>query len=229
MNDVPHHPGQRGCQQDESRDQQPAHPVHADHLVTFYESSSFLAAAARHFLLEGLSRGETIVVVATPAHRDVIAAAIGDTGHDLARSRREGRYLERDAAATLAELVIDGGLSRARFDQVISRFLDEVTARSDGLRVFGEMVALLWRAGDLDLALDLEDHWNALLGRVPVSLLCGYPLSGFDSPETTARFHDVTARHARVTTDSYAALDDTGVGRDGVVLLGAREPGGLQG
>ncbi|MFO7777400.1 MAG: MEDS domain-containing protein [Nitriliruptoraceae bacterium] len=226
MNDVPHLESQRGSQPDAAHNEDPAHP---DHLVTFYESSSFLARSARRFLLAGLDRGETIIVVATPAHRDAFAAALEEAGHDLARSRREGRYLERDAAATLAELVVDGRLCRARFDRVISRFVAEVAATSGGLRVFGEMVALLWEAGDLNLALELEDHWNTLIEQVPLPLLCAYPLSGFDSRETTARFHDVCGRHSRVTTDSYATLDDTGIAMDGVVLLGAREPGGLQG
>lgn len=205
-----------------------AGPVHPDHLVTFYESSAFLAASARRFLLEGLDRGETIVVVATPEHRDAFAAALEDAGHDVTRSRSEGRYLEVDAATTLAELVVDGELDEARFDRVVRRFVERLAATGRGVRLFGEMVALLWEAGELDLALALEDRWNDLIEQVPLPLLCGYPLSAFDTVETTARFHDVCGRHSRVTTDSYASLDHTGIAGDGVVLLAAREPGGLQ-
>lgn len=226
MNDVPHLETQRGLLLDADRD---ANPVHPDHLVTFYESSAFLAASVRRFLLDGLTRGETVVIVATQAHRDAFAAALDDAGHDVTRSRREGRYLELDAVTTLAELVVDGEVTDARFERVVTRFVTEVAATSDGLRVFGEMVALLWEAGELNLALTLEDRWNGLMEQVAFPLLCGYPLSAFDTLETTARFHDVCGRHSRVTTDSYASLDDTGLALDGVVLLGAREPGGLQG
>lgn len=223
MSDVPHLDRQRGYQQgDEARGIQPP-----DHLVTFYESSAFLAASARRFLLEGLRGSETVVVVATPAHRDAFAAVLEDAGHDLARSRREGRYVELDAASTLDDLIVDGRLDRGRFDRIVSRFVAGLAA-SGGLRVFGEMVALLWNEGEHDLALTLEDRWNDLIERVPFPLLCGYPLAAFDTPETTARFHDVCGRHSRVTTDSYATLDETGIATDGVVLLAAREPGGLQ-
>jgi hypothetical protein len=204
-------------------------PIRPDHLVTFYESSSFLAASVRGFLLEGLTRGETILIVATPAHRDAFAAALEDAGHDVARSRREGHYIELDAPSTLAELVVDGQLTGARFEQVVARRVAELASSGAGVRVFGEMVALLWEAGELNLALELEDRWNTFRERVPLPLLCGYPLSAFDTPETTARFHDVCGRHSRVTTDSYATLDDSGIAVDGVVLLGAREPGGLRG
>ncbi len=224
MSDVPHLETRGGVQRGGGPD---AAPVRPDHLVTFYESSSFLAASVRHFLLEGLVLGETIVIVATPAHRDAFAAALEDAGHDVARSRREGRYVEMDAATTLAELVVDGRLTGPRFERVVSRLVTQVAAQGGGLRVFGEMVALLWESGEFNLALELEDRWNVLIGQVPLPLLCGYPLSAFDTPETTARFHDVCRRHSRVTTDSYATLDDTGIAEDGVVLLGAREPGGL--
>jgi hypothetical protein len=232
VNDVPRLGTQRGLQR--SDDREPVRPDHAepvrpDHLVTFYESSSFLAASVRRFFLEGLTRGETILVVATSAHRDAFAAALEDAGHDVARSRREGRYVELDAPATLAELVVDGQLTSARFERVVARRVAELAAKSEGVRVFGEMVALLWEANELSLALELEDRWNALLEQTPLPLLCGYPLSAFDTPETTARFHDVCGRHSRVTTDSYAALDDSGIAVDGVVLLGASEPGGGRG
>lgn len=226
MNDVPDLEPQRGLAHSDDRH---AVPAQLDHLVTFYETSAFLAASVRRFLLEGLTRGETIMIVATPAHRDAFAASLVDAGHDVARSRREGRYLELDAAATLAELVVDGQLDDARFERVVRRLVAELAAAGHGVRVFGEMVALLWEAGELNLALTLEDHWNALIEQVPLPLLCGYPLSAFDTQETTARFHDVCGRHSRVTTDSYASLDDSGIAQDGVVLLGAREPGGLRG
>jgi hypothetical protein len=222
--EVPRLETQRGLQH--SGASEPSRP---DHLVTFYESSSFLAASVRRFLLEGLTCGETILIVATQAHRDAFAAALKDAGHDVARSRREGRYVELDAPATLADLVVDGQLTSARFERVVARRVAELAASGAGMRVFGEMVALLWEAGEFNLALDLEDRWNALLEQVPLPLLCGYPLSAFDTPETTARFHDVCGRHSRVTTDSYATLDDSGIAVDGVVLLGAREPGGLRG
>ena len=197
-----------------------------DHLVTFYEDARFLAASVRGFLLEGLRAGETIIVVASPEHRAAFAAALTAAGHDVERSRRSGRYLEVDAASILARLVVDGELRADRFEEEIVGFVTATAAAAKGLRIYGEMVALLWQDGAHALALELEDRWNALLERVPFPLWCGYPLRGFDTPETTARFHDVCARHTVVTTDSYGSLAMTDPLTDGVVLLGAHEPGG---
>lgn len=219
------HPVPHGDGGPPAQDDGPAGP-RPDHLVTFYEHVDFLAASVCPFLLDGLRRGETVVVVATPAHRAAFADTLTDSGHDLARSRRVGRYVELDAATILAELLVDGGLCTARFDAHITRPMTEAATGTRGMRAYGEMVALLWEQGRLDLALEFEDRWNALLEQVPLPLFCGYPLSAFDTPETTARFHDVSARHTRVTTDSYATLDHASAAADGVVMLGARSPGG---
>lgn len=197
-----------------------------DHVVTFYEDSAFLAASVRGFLLAGLRAGETVIVVATPEHRAAFAEVLTATGHDVDESRRAGRYIELDAAGTLARLVVDGELRADRFEQEIVGFVTATAAASPGLRIYGEMVALLWQDGAHTLALELEDRWNTLLEQVAVPLWCGYPLTSFDTPETTARFHDVCARHTFVTTDSYGSLDATGPLADGVVLLDAHEPGG---
>ncbi|TVP69125.1 MAG: hypothetical protein EA340_07705 [Nitriliruptor sp.] len=201
-------------------------PTRPDHLVTFYEDATFLAASVRGFLLEGLRSGETVVVVAIPEHRAAFEAALTAAGHDVASSRRTGHYIELDAASTLTRLVVDGALQADRFEEEVSRFVAASAAAADGLRIYGEMVALLWQDGAHALALELEDHWNALLDQVAFPLWCGYPLTAFDTPETTARFHDVCARHTIVTTDSYSSLAVTDPLTDGVVLLGAHEPGG---
>ena len=197
-----------------------------DHLVTFYEHATFLAASLRGFLLEGLLAGETVVVVATPEHRDAFAEALFIVGHDVEASRRKGHYIELDAASTLARLVVDGELQADRFEEEIVDFVTATAAASKGLRIYGEMVALLWQQGAHALALELEDRWNTLLDQVSFPLWCGYPLTAFDTPETTARFHDVCARHTIVTTDSYGSLAVAEPATDGVVLLGAHAPGG---
>lgn len=201
-------------------------PTRPDHLVTFYEDATFLAASVRGFLLEGLRAGETVVVVATPEHREAFEEALTAAGHDVGSSRRAGRYVELDAASTLMRLVADGELRADRFEEEIVGFVTATAAASKGLRIYGEMVALLWQDGAHSLALELEDRWNALLDQVTFPLWCGYPLTAFDTPETTARFHDVCARHTIVTTDSYGSLAVANPVTDGVVLLGAHEPGG---
>jgi hypothetical protein len=201
-------------------------PSEPDHLVALYESDGFLAASVGRFLSEGLHKGERVEVIATPEHRDTFEAVLRSEGHDVAARRRAGRYVEHDAATTLAGLVVDGAFDTDGFERDIAGAIVEATVGGRGLRLYGEMVALLAEEGQLLVALELEDRWNDLLARTPIPLFCGYPMRAFDSEEADAHFHAVCGRHSAVTTESYAHLvGDEQPGR-GAVLLGAHEPGG---
>lgn len=43
------------------------------------------------------------------------------------------------------------------------------------VRVFDEMVSMLWDAGLVDAAIEVEAMWNELGGQYPFSVLCVYP------------------------------------------------------
>jgi hypothetical protein len=199
-----------------------------EHVVAFYEDDAFLVAAVSPFLSEGLSAGETVVVVATPEHRDGFEAALRSAGHDVARARREGRYVSLDAAGTLETLIVDGQLDLDRFEAAIGQLLREATLGGRCARLYGEMVSLLWNAGHIGVALELEDHWNRVLARVPLPLMCGYPLRSFETSVGGARFHELCGRHTAVTSESYAHLDPVAGQRSNVVVLNVEEPGGRQ-
>jgi hypothetical protein len=48
-----------------------------------------------------------------------------------------------------------------------------------GLRVYGEMVGLLWQAGEYPAAIRLEQLWHRLMKAVDFSLYCAYPIDIF--------------------------------------------------
>jgi hypothetical protein len=73
-------------------------------------------------------------------------------------------------------------------------------ARGEGqarqVRVFGEMVALLWADGDRNGALVLEGLWNELTRRLSFPLLCAYPASFFSTEgDSVARVADISSLH----------------------------------
>jgi hypothetical protein len=181
-------------------------PSRAEHVVAFYEDEGFLEASVGQFALTGLQRGETVLVVATPDHRQRFEAALAAAGHDVGGSRRAGRYVDLDAEDTLATLVVDGVLDVERFRRDVGDWLARATAGGRKVRVYGEMVAMLWGRGQLGVALELEDRWNELIAQTPFPVLCGYPLQAFDSEVTSDQFHAICQRHTGVTTESYAPL-----------------------
>jgi hypothetical protein len=48
-----------------------------------------------------------------------------------------------------------------------------------GVRVYGEMVGLLWSANEFAAAIRLEEYWNRLLQSTSFKLYCGYPIDIF--------------------------------------------------
>jgi hypothetical protein len=203
-----------------------AMPHRPQHVVAFYEDEGFLGGSVTDFLLDGLRRGETVYIIATAEHREAFVAGLATTGIDVQRQRLAGRYIELDAADRLASLRSDGALDTAAVRRQVGDWLADAATEGRRIRVYGEMVALLWEAGDLDLALELEQLWEELTAAVAMPVLCGYPMRGFDTPETTALFHAVCDRHTGVTTESYAQLASTDPHRRGAVVLERDGPGG---
>lgn len=186
------------------------HPAVDQHAVQFYEQDEFLLEAVTRFVAAGISDGDCSIVIATKAHRGDIEARLVRRGLDLNAARRRGSFIALDAAETLAKVMVDDRPDAAAFDQVVGALI----ARSiqgpplRRVRAFGEMVALLWAAGNADGAIELERVWNDLARRHTFSLLCGYPLAAFAGAQHDEGFAAVTAAHAHVApTESYLELD----------------------
>jgi signal transduction histidine kinase len=143
--------------------------------VEFYATTSELAASVSRFLAPALANGEACIVIATREHATAIAAALRGLGFDLNAARAAGRYVERDAERMLERLLASGIPDERLFHKTVGSLLSTVLAtQPSGVRVFGEMVDLLWRAGDLDATVRLEQLWAPLVDEHGVQLLCAY-------------------------------------------------------
>lgn len=152
------------------------HPAGAcpGHSCQFYASDKGLARDVAAYLKAGFDAGETGIVIATPRHQEMFDLALAELGLDVAGLVAEGKLVTRDAAKTLAAFSPDGKPDETLFKQVVGGLVDEVRARSPRFRAYGEMVNLLWEAGDIASALSLEGFWNTLLTTVRCPLHCAY-------------------------------------------------------
>jgi hypothetical protein len=78
---------------------------------------------------------------------------------------------------------MDGDLpSAGRLERVVGGLIDEAAASfpNTTVRAFGEMVDVLWRRGQEQAAIALEELWDDLARRHSFALLCGYRLDIFD-------------------------------------------------
>ncbi|MCU1676446.1 MAG: putative two-component sensor histidine kinase protein [Frankiales bacterium] len=162
---------------------QPSAASAHSHDVTFYDRETEVVADVAAFVAAGLANGERVIIVATPDHRAAIDEVLEQHAQDPLMARLSGRYLTLDAAETLASFMVNGSPDRKSFDRVIGHVIDAAGADGSTVRVFGEMVALLWNGGNVSAAIQLEALWNGLAATRTFSLLCAYPTHALsDSP-----------------------------------------------
>ena len=166
-----------------------------DHFVEIYDDEESLVDSLERFIRLGLDEGETVFVVATREHREMLEQRLGDVGP----ARADGSYVALDASAIVERLVVDGIPRAERFDREVGDAIEAAARGGRPVRVFGEMVALLWDEGNVGGALSLEDLWNALADRCSFRLFCADPSSGFGE-QNLAPLRAVCHRHSHVIT-----------------------------
>jgi hypothetical protein len=152
-----------------------------EHVVQLYGADDrLLMSNVGRFLSEGLKRGDGLLVIATPGHRTSLSRYLRE---DRAYSKAvlEGRLVFLDAEMTLGRFMVHGAPDPDLFQHVVGETVAEVSKRAvhSGVRAYGEMVGLLWKAGARHAAVRLEELWNGLLRNSQVSLFCAYPIDVF--------------------------------------------------
>ncbi len=172
------------------------------HLVQFYGADAGeLIRSLTRYVSEGLAADGAVLIVATAHHTDAILAALAESADGRERSRA---IVCLDAQATLDRFMVDGQPDWRRFEQTVGGIVRSLrrSAPAGTLRVYGEMVGLLWQAGQSDAALCLEKFWNVLLGDDEFALFCGYPIDVFSEEFTAAE--ELLRTHSHVL---YGAED----------------------
>ena len=181
------------------------------HAVRFYEDEELLSAAVADFLAAGLTVGQPLVVIATAPRRDALTRRLAAEGFDVDGARSGGRLTMLDAREALAAFMVDAVPDPARFRAVVGPVLERAAGRSADavLRVYGEMVDVLWKDGNTDGALRLEELWNELAGTHSFSLLCAYAMGNFYRAADAERLREVCRHHTHVIpAEPYSQGDD---------------------
>ena len=169
-----------------------------DHVVQFYEHASELAQTVGRYLIDASRSGGVAVVIATEAHRRAFELELRAAGIDPAAGGRQRTLIWLDAAATLAAFMPEGRIDRAAFREVVGTVVRQAGETGRPVRAYGEMVAILWDAGDVLGAIELEELWNELALELPFSLLCGYHSDSVAGPEHQEALQQVCRLHSSV-------------------------------
>src|SRR6266850_2561968 len=122
------------------------HPADHDHIVHFYQDEAFLYEAVAHFAGAGVAAGEPVLIVATEAHRAAFAQSLQRNGVAVDAAVAAGWLTMLDARETLMRFMVGDEPKWDRFQAALAPVLRQCRAgRPDArVRIFGEMVALLW-------------------------------------------------------------------------------------
>jgi len=182
---------------------------HVRHAVQFYDGEGFLVETVAEYVAEGLGRGTPALVIATQAHRDEIVSSLAARGLDVGKLMATGALTMRDCFRTLDLFMVDGELDAERFHAEVGDLVRTVRGGSSTIRLFGEMVDVLWREGNEPAVLGLEALWNELMANEHAELLCAYEMAEFAEAAHTDAFARICRHHHHVLpTESYSRISD---------------------
>jgi MEDS: MEthanogen/methylotroph, DcmR Sensory domain len=176
------------------------------HFVQFYKSDEpLLNRTVGRFLWDGLLRGDGLLVIGTAERRRCLVSQLEKLGADVDQALGDRQLLLLDAQQTLDCFMTDGQPRKNLFESTLNAALHELRPPGSGtvVRAYGEMVGILWQAGQRSSAICLEDYWNRLLQqRSDILLFCGYPIDFFGEDCDSQEFKDVLCAHTHLLPTS---------------------------
>jgi len=169
----------------------------SEHHVQLFDSSKSLIETVSAFLLDGFRRGEPLLVVATPEHRELLARRFTAAGLDVRRAVGANRLVMLDAVQTLDRFMRQDAPSPVAFDEIVGSLLARL-AGGKRVCIYGEMVDVLAARGNYRAAYQLEELWNLLGQRESYTLFCGYASGHFGDPKTAKALGAICAAHGAV-------------------------------
>jgi hypothetical protein len=155
-------------------------PRHGDHFVQVYSDEAFLHDTVCAYVGAALSRGEAVILIATPAHRAAFMERLAEDEVPAEEAAARGQLVLLDAEETLERFSAGGLPDWQGFHELIGGMIAKLRLEHPAVRAYGEMVDVLWQRGERDAAIRLEGFWNDLAGLQTFSLLCAYYLDPLD-------------------------------------------------
>ncbi len=180
-----------------------------EHVVQLYGGDDqLLTDNVTRYLAEGLKRGDGLLVIATPEHREAIIRRLSEDEPRARGAMESGRLVLLDARETLDSFMVEEQPDWALFERTMSGLCQELRARAgrSGIRAFGEMVGLLWVEGAYSAAIRLEEYWNRVLQANAICLFCAYPIDLFGRDFELPRLQALLGTHTHLLAGSATLL-----------------------
>jgi anti-sigma regulatory factor (Ser/Thr protein kinase) len=180
----------------------------AEHAVDFYRADDELVPRVAAYLKEALAADRVAVVIATEPHFVAMRQELAATGIDVQGAIDGARLIFLDANAAVDRLIVGGRIDREAFDREIGDTMRTACERGGEVRAYGEIVDLLWQAGNTPGAIELERLWNELIAELRFELLCAYHSEAAGAPEHRHALQEVCQLHTRREVSREFQPDD---------------------
>jgi len=203
-----------------------------DHIVQLYQDSDFLNYAVCRFASGAFTKGEGIMLVATRTHWDTFRPRLEAQGVDVDAARERGQLTVVDADELLPRFMRGAMPDPPVFNAVFTEAVRQARAKGNyqNLRVWGEMVDVLWERGDVSASMNLEDLFDQLCKRTDIAIFCSFLMDNFNDDIHAQMLPRLGTNHSHlIPVEDYArleravadALEET-VGPDEAVVLESR-------
>lgn len=169
-------------------------------MVLLYKNSETLIYKITEYITNGFAKSEPALVVLKSVHQPLLEQQLRLFGYELEILKSTKRLYVVDADKTLEKLLVNGMPDKDKFLELIIGSFHQLRPRPDNIRVYGEMVALLWSQGNKAAALALEKLWNEFADIYKFDLFCAYSHTDLTDTDYVTVLGDINSCHSRVVT-----------------------------
>jgi DcmR-like sensory protein len=181
-----------------------------DHIVHLYQDQDFLNYAVCRFASAGFAKGEGIVLVSTLTHWNAFRPRLEAEGVDVHAAQERGQLTVVDADELLPRFMRDAMPDPPVFNGVFGDVVRRARARGSyqKVRVWGEMVNVLWERGDVAASMNLEDLFDQLNKKIGLAIFCSFLMDNFNGDVQAHMLPRLGTNHSHlIPVEDYARLD----------------------
>jgi len=181
-----------------------------DHIVQLYQDQDFLSRAVCQFAGAGFANGEGIILVSTLTHWNAFRPRLEAEGVDVQAAQERGQLMVVDAEELLPRFMRDGMPDSVVFPGIFGEVVGQARAggRYEKVRVWGEMVDVLWERGDVAASMNLEDLFDQLAKKVDISIFCSFLMDNFNGDVHAHMLPRLGTNHSHlIPVEDYARLE----------------------
>ena len=181
-----------------------------DHIVQLYQDQDFLSRAVCRFVGAGFANGEGVILVSTLPHWDAFRPRLEAKGVDVEAAQERGQLTVVDADELLPRFMRDDMPDPPVFNGAFTDVVRQTRARGNfqKLRVWGEMVDVLWERGDVTASMNLEDLFDQLAKKVDISIFCSFLMDNFNGDVHARMLPRLGTNHSHlIPVEDYGRLE----------------------